>query len=216
MPPVAKNPLSYGEVALIVAIFAGWFIVASVRAVVAGFPVPHLSDQEALSIVLIECVASPVALAVLYFRGWRLKDGAVRITWFYSFVGLLLFGIAYFAEDFLYEVLSPDIGGGDFLVAFRQSITLSPVVALVTSVVNGVFEEFFLCRYLVEAFSRFGLPMALGVSALVRVAYHLYQGPLGALLVLGFGILVTVFYWRYRQVWPVMFAHILTDLLALG
>jgi membrane protease YdiL (CAAX protease family) len=45
--------------------------------------------------------------------------------------------------------------------------------------------------------------------------YHLYQGPLGAILVLGFGVVVSLFYWRFRQVWPVMVAHMLADAAAL-
>jgi uncharacterized protein len=214
VPPVARSPLSVHEVALVVAIFAGWFIYSSVQAVLTGFPVPHISDKDALGILLTECLAFPVALSVLWARGWRLRDFGVRPTWLYSFAGILLFGFAVLLNAALWELLGHLIGGREFLQQFSQAISLSFPVALLVSVVNGVFEEFFLCRYLVEAFAKFGPAIALGVSALVRIMYHLYQGPLGAILVLGFGIVVSVFYWRFRQVWPVMFAHMLADLAA--
>ena len=56
---------------------------------------------------------------------------------------------------------------------------------------------------------------AIGVSALIRMTYHLYQGPLGAITVMTFGLLLTGFYWRYRTLWPVISAHIITDFAAL-
>ncbi len=214
MPPVARNPLSLHEVALVVAIFAGWFMYSSVAAVLSGFPVPHLTDKDAIGIVLTECLAFPVALAVLWSRGWRPKDLAIHVTWLHSFVGVLLFGGTILINLVVWELLSKLVGGADFLKQFLHAISLSFPVALLVSIINGAFEEFFLCRYLVEAFARFGYPIALGVSAFVRVMYHLYQGPLGAITVLAFGIAVSAFYWRFRQVWPVMLAHMLADFFA--
>lgn len=214
MPPVARSPLSLHEIVLVVAIFSGWFIYSSLQAVLSGFPIPHLTDKEALGILLTECFAFPVAYAVLWARGWRFKDLGIQVTWLHSFAGLLLFGGAILLNMVLWELLGHAIGGREFLQQFSLSISVSFPVALLLSAVNGFFEEFFLCRYLVEAFAKFGPAVALGVSALVRVMYHLYQGPLGAILVLGFGIVVTLFYWRFRQVWPVMFAHMLADFAA--
>lgn len=215
MPPVARSPLSLYEIALVVAIFAGWFIFSSVHAVLSGFPIPHLSDREALGLLLSECIAFPIAFAVLWVRGWRLKDLGIQVTWLNSFVGLLLFGGTFLLNVALLELLGHAVGGREFLREFSQAISVSFPVAFLLSVANGFFEEFFLCRYLVEAFTKFGPALAIGASALVRVMYHLYQGPLGAILVLAFGLVVTLFYWRFRRVWPAMLAHMLADLEAL-
>jgi len=176
---------------------------------------PHLSDKEALSLVLIECLAIPVAGTVPWVRGWKLKDLGFKPTWLNSFAGVLLFGATVLVNLALWETLGHLVGSKEFLRQFAQSISVSIPVAVLLSVINGIFEEFFLCRYLVEAFTKFGPAIALGVSALVRVMYHLYQGPLGAILILGFGIAVTAFYWRFRQVWPALVAHILADFFAL-
>ena len=198
------------------AIFAGWFIFASIQAVLSGFPVPHLSDKDALGILITECLAFPVALAVLWMRGWRRRDLGIHPTWLYSFVGILLFGGSLLFDQIVWELLGHMIGGREFLDQFAQAISISLPIAFLLSIFNGVFEEFFLCRYLIEAFSKFGPAIALGISSFVRIMYHLYQGPLGAVLVLGFGLVVTSFYWRFRQVWPVMVAHMLTDFFALA
>jgi membrane protease YdiL (CAAX protease family) len=99
--------------------------------------------------------------------------------------------------------------------AFANATALSFPVALLLSVVNGAYEELFLTRYLVDTLARYGASVALGVSALGRVTYHLYQGPLGAVSVWAFGLVVTVSYWRFGELRPVMSAHVLADLAAL-
>ena len=202
------------EAALVTIIFAGWFIVASAQSMFAGFPTPKLTDQAALGMVLFECIAFAIAAAVLYARGWRLDDLRFRITPSRSIVGLVLFGITCVIHFAVWVLIGSTIGGTDVLLNFALATSLSLPVALILSVVNGMFEEFFLCRYLVEAFAKAGAAVALGVSALVRVMCHLYQGPVGAVSILGCGLILTLFYWRYRELWPVMFAHIAADFAA--
>jgi membrane protease YdiL (CAAX protease family) len=214
VPYRSPKQASKFEIALVVAIFAGWFILGSVNAVLTGFPNPSISNQDALGIVVLECVAFTVAASVLWSRGWRLEDFRPRMTWWFTFVGFVLFGAAFVVNLPFHLVADTAIAGKEFVLEFGKSISVSLPVALLLSVVNGVFEEFFLARYLLEALAQYGTAIALGCSALVRVAYHLYQGPFGALSVLLFGLVVTGFYWRYRQVWPVMVAHMLADLVA--
>lgn len=216
MPPVARKPHSFFEIFLVVLVFSGWFVLASIQAVIEGFPIPQISDKEALSVVIVECLAFPAALAFLWGQGWRAKDLGIDITWLNSFAGVLLFGFSILVNLILWEAIGHLVGGKEFLKQFSQAISVSLPLVLLLSVLNGIFEEFFLCRYLVEAFAKYGPAVAVGVSAFVRIMYHLYQGPLGAVLVLAFGIVVTAFYWRFRQVWPSMLAHILADVAALA
>jgi membrane protease YdiL (CAAX protease family) len=88
-------------------------------------------------------------------------------------------------------------------------------MVLLASAVNGVYEETFLVGYLVRGFRHRGAAAAVGVSVLVRLLCHLYQGPLGALAAVVFGTLAGAFYWRSRWLWPVAFAHMLQDLISL-
>lgn len=94
------------------------------------------------------------------------------------------------------------------MVAGAQ-ISLGPLLAM--SLVNGIYEEVFLLGYLQRALEGFGASFAVGVSLLVRVLYHLYQGPSGALYVLGFGLVLGLYFLRTRELWPVAFAHIFAD-----
>jgi membrane protease YdiL (CAAX protease family) len=209
-----RSSSSTYEVILITGIFAGWFIFSSVHAVVAGFPDAAITDQAALVLIAFECIAFAAAAAVLWTRGWRARDLAFRVTWWYSFAGVLLFGVTLLLSFGVWDLLGQSLGGREFLIEFANAIALSFPVALLLAVLNGAYEEFFLTRYLVDTLARYGASVALGVSALVRMTYHLYQGPLGAVSVLAFGLVVTVFYWRFGELWPVMFAHMLADLAA--
>ena len=174
------RPSSSFEIALIVAIFSGWFIIASINAVMTGFPAPTLSDRDAIGLIVLECVAFAVAATVLYARGWRKNDFAFRVTWWLTLIGVILFLAVVFIDFTVLRAVGALLGGVDFVEEFGRSISLSLPLAALLSVINGAFEEFFLTRYLIEALAEHGVPIALGVSSLVRVMYHLYQGPTGA------------------------------------
>lgn len=212
-PTGASAPLA--EVLIIVAIFAGWFIYASIHMVLGGSAVTQFSDSQALATITFEGLAFGLAAIVLGLRGWRLREFRFRVTWRGCAVGVLLFGVAFLVHWAVWELLGPRLGGSERLLQFSESAALSLPVALLFSAVNGAFEEFFLTRYLVSALAPSGMAIAIGASGLVRVAYHLYQGPVGAISVLGIGVVFTLFYWRHREIWPVMFAHMVADAVAL-
>lgn len=211
-----QKAVPIGEVVVVTAIFSGWFIFLSIQAVLSGFPTPRLSDHDALGLVLLEGLMFAAAVSILVARGWRTQDFLFRVTWLASFAGVLLFGALLIAHFAVWELLGSLLGGRDVLAEFARATTLSLPVALLLSVVNGAFEEFFLTRYLIEALAGAGASIALGVSALIRITYHLYQGPTGAVSILAIGLVLTSFYWRFREIWPVMLAHMIADLAALA
>jgi uncharacterized protein len=179
--------------------------------------VSSFEDRDALALIRFECAAFLIAAAVLVvLRGWRLDDFGFRITPVGTLAGLLLYGAALAVIYVLWTLVGTRLPGTEIVDELTRATTLTFPVLVAFSVVNGAFEEFFLTRYLIEAFSKHGVCVALGASAAVRLSYHTYQGPWGALSVLAFGLVVTLFYWRYREVWPAMSAHMLADFLALA
>ena len=58
--------------------------------------------------------------------------------------------------------------------------------------------------------------MAINVSVVVRLLYHLYQGPIGILMVVPMGLLYGYVYSRTRQLWSLVVAHVLVDLIGLA
>ena len=206
------------EATLIVAICFGWFIASSIAAVASGFPASSetFSDGSLVGLILIELALGAIALAVLRFRGYALADLLPTPTWQGCAIGVLLFIVTtlawgavaqcFPADAFAHQPIADMVSG--------KRVTLPVVIAL--SMVNGLYEETFLLGYLMRGFRAAGPSLAIGLSVLVRVMYHLYQGPLGAVSVLVYGLVVGLFYWRTGKLWPAVFAHTLADALALA
>jgi membrane protease YdiL (CAAX protease family) len=57
--------------------------------------------------------------------------------------------------------------------------------------------------------------LALNVSVGLRLFYHLYQGPLGVLSVIPFGLIGGYWYGRTGRLWPVMVAHSFVDVIGM-
>jgi len=50
----------------------------------------------------------------------------------------------------------------------------------------------------------------------VRLLYHLYQGPIGVLTAVPMGLLYGYIYSRTRQLWPMIVAHVLLIIVSLS
>jgi membrane protease YdiL (CAAX protease family) len=88
-------------------------------------------------------------------------------------------------------------------------------VLILNAVEAGVLEEF-IAAYLITRLQQLRLtPMAaVGVSALLRGSYHLYQGWGGFLGNLAMGALFGFVFVRTRRAWPLVIAHVLLDVSA--
>jgi len=89
-----------------------------------------------------------------------------------------------------------------------------PTIVLV-SLINPVFEEVFVCGYVIEALrERFGLTTAINVSVLIRASYHLYQGVGTLPFHCAYGLLQAYAYVRFRRLWPLLVSHAILDFAA--
>ena len=61
-----------------------------------------------------------------------------------------------------------------------------------------------------------GMWTAINVSTGMRMLYHLYQGPTGILISVPMGLLFGYAYARTRMLWPLIFAHVLIDIIGLS
>lgn len=89
-------------------------------------------------------------------------------------------------------------------------------VLILSAVRHAIVEEVIVVGYLLNRFGKFGwsTPVAIGVSALLRGSYHLYQG-FGPFV--GNAVMGLVFGWIYsrtRRVMPLVIAHALLDIVA--
>jgi uncharacterized protein len=213
----AQQRPSYSEAAVLVAIVFGWFILSSVFAALDGFPTPAaFSDASLVGLMVTELVLGAMALSFLRFRGHALKDLLPAPDWRGAMEGTVLCGAAIIACGVVNALLPSSPGAVDPVAQMLAQAKPSLTVALAASVLNGLYEETFLLGYLMRGFASFGASFALGLSVLVRVLYHLYQGPAGAVSIVVFGIMLGVSYWRTRRLWPAVVAHILADIIGLS
>jgi len=113
----------------------------------------------------------------------------------------------------LYQAVVPPSPVPDVIEFSFSGLTVVTLIAF--SVVDGSFEEMFLLGVLTRGLRGLGLGLAIGLPLLLRLLYHTYQGPLGALGVVAFGIAVTLMYVKTGRLWPSVYAHILADVIPM-
>ncbi len=203
-----------GEALAVVAVCFGLPILLSLHSVLAGLRVDanSFSDAGMLSLVGYELVLALVAVTLLRRRGYDIASLRPRPTWIDSGLGVLLALAAGVAAMVAMAPLRGSLAEKS-VSEMMQHATVSPPTLLLAAIVNGSFEEVFLLAFLMRGLRDRGLSFSLGVMLLVRLSYHLYQGPSGALSVLGVGLVFGLFYARTQRLWPVVFAHMMWDVI---
>ena len=90
-----------------------------------------------------------------------------------------------------------------------------PVLVL-SALQNALLEEVVAVGYLMERLRelRWAVPAVIAASALLRGAYHLYQGPGMAVGNVLMGVVFSWYYLRRRRVMPLVIAHTTLDVVA--
>jgi uncharacterized protein len=162
---------------------------------------------------------------MLSLRGWtgaQLGLAPVR-SWSRELLSTPLAGLglalaayaAYVIAAMVVAGLSPELVRQAFA---RRLVALHLPVAtvLAVSLVNPVFEQVFVCGYVVSSLrERLGVANAINISVGIRLAYNLYQAAGAVLAVTPFGLIAASWFVRTRRLAPLALAHALTDLTAL-
>ncbi len=203
------------DLAVITAICFGLFIFSSIQAVMQGLPEHHVNDSQLGGLIALECATTLVALIYLRARGHDLRSLLPAATLPGVVIGgglyLLTLLLALPAESLLAAVVP----------ALRETPNalhptgVSPLMILAVSLVNGLYEEAFLLGFLQAGLARADTHFGVGMVLLIRLSYHLYQGPGGALFVIIFGAVVGYYYLRTGKLWPAVVAHMIGDVVGL-
>ena len=208
---VDTSPL---EAAAVVALCFGWGIYASTAMVLRGFPSgPSFTDAGAVGLALFEAVFAALAIVLLRLRRYDVRSLVPRVTWLGSVLGVGLTVAVWMVALLVALPFGAAVQSEQPISQMVATSTITAPFLLVMAVVNGTFEEVFLLGFLQRGLRGHGTSISLGVALLVRVSYHLYQGPLGAVSVLGFGIVLGLFHARTQRLWPAVLAHIICDIV---
>jgi len=206
-----NSTLTLLDAAIVSAICFGLFILWSTQAVLGGFPEAKFSDTSNVWSILLETGLAATALLYLRARNFDIAALALRPDIEGTLLGLGLFVGAWLAGV---VATAPFLVPGSQQEMAKFSFSgLSIGSTVLFAMVNGAFEEVFLLGVLLRGLRSQGLSIALGLPLLVRLLYHLYQGPLGTVWITAFGVTFSLFYIRTGRLWPAVFAHTLWDIV---
>jgi membrane protease YdiL (CAAX protease family) len=212
LPPAA-------EFVIVITICFGYFILVSLLSAFgpAAETTAAVYDEASLiGLLLIEALLLGPAVLFLLLRGWRLADFELGVSLRSSGEGIVLFALTYLLFLVMYFGLAALAGNEDMFALGSSSYRPNLLVAVLVSIVNPVFEEVFVVGYVIKALEgRYGATFAIGVSVLIRLLYHTYQGAMAVAFIFPMGVLFAVAYWRRRALWPLILAHGLFDFIGL-
>jgi membrane protease YdiL (CAAX protease family) len=211
---------AWAEFAIVVGCAFGYFIVTSLYS--ALHPVlllkPHHTNLSLIVLGIVETAALVLVGSFLWARGWTAARLGLRPTFADTGMGAglaLVTYVAYIAAWFVFALSVPTLAEQAMHVTVvSQGIALS--TALIVPWINGLYEEVFVAGYIITALKeRHSLWFAINVSVGVRLAYHLYQGALGVVVVVPLGLIFGYWYARNGRLWPLVVAHALIDLVGM-
>lgn len=187
-------------------------ISTSIGAVIQRHRFYVYDTRRAISGIVYELLVMAIALAVLRIRGWRFRDFRLDPSIAGTFGGFLFF----FGYTTLWIAMSMGLYfAGLRLQTASMRFTARAELALLFCVINPFFEELFVLAYNMKAMEGENAAAATTFSAFVRFLYHLYQGPLGAVMILLFGLGAGVVFRRWRTLWPIVIGHMVLDIVAM-
>jgi membrane protease YdiL (CAAX protease family) len=170
-------------------------------------------DQSHASRIATEAAILLVVAWILHIRGWTVSRLTGRSSLPAVLAGIPLFMAYYFFYAGVVVAISALFGP---IIANVRFVASAPVLLmLVFILVNSVFEEALVTGYVVTALSEQGAALAITASALLRLLYHLYQGPVASLAILPLGLMFAAVFWKWRTLWPLIAAHTLANVVAL-
>jgi membrane protease YdiL (CAAX protease family) len=199
------------DVVVVLVICFGWPIIGSIRAFVFAYPPRPFDDSIFLTVILEELILATVALVYLRWRGYDLSLLVPRPTLLGGLVGLGLYALATLVIWPVYALAGAEILSREPIEQMVAGSSISTLWLVAVSIVNALFEEIFLTGYVLRELLTVGAPLAIGATVLIRALAHVYQGSLGTFSVICVGVVLATYYWRKRQLWPVVFAHFVAD-----
>jgi membrane protease YdiL (CAAX protease family) len=170
----------------------------------------HMTDAGLIAFPIIELILFATILWIGRVRGWSIAKFGFKISWRGTVGGIILFAVAETAMIGVtagMQILNPEQTPFTF-----SRLALLPIILI--SLMNPVFEELLGTGYFIGSLQSLGMWPAVMASAIFRGAYHLQFGINAAASIFALGAIFGFVYWRWRQLWPLVIAHTMADLIA--
>ena len=175
----------------------------------------ELTTGRVLRGFVIEASLLAIVALILRARGWTNERIGLDFSIGPASAGLLLF-FAYITVYWITGLAVLSVAPGAAKQhAFQFVIRAHPAAMIAFIVINSFYEEIVVAGYVMTALSQQGAALAITASTLLRFSYHLYQGPLASIAILPLGLLFGAVYWRWGNLWPLIVAHTINNLISL-
>lgn len=216
MRQLIRNLSDRTEFIVVTVISFSWITLSSLSILLSGIRRIEVTTGAVLQTMLMEVLILAAVAAILRVRGWTIRRLGLEFSWKAAAAGIPLFVIYLLVYSITVTLVIMVFPAARTAWVFSL-IPRAPFFLIVLFVVlNSVFEELLVTAYVIESFARDGAGLAITVSTLFRFAYHLYQGPLASLSIIPLGLLFGMMYWQRRNVWPLMVAHTISNVVVFA
>jgi uncharacterized protein len=175
----------------------------------------RITSQGEFSIVIYETVALLIILYILKIRNWSLSDFNLEFTLRMIWIGLLIIFVRNVIGNISYKIFElvsvADQTTPKHLKFGLESNWLS--ISLII-IINSIYEEFILIGYFFKRLEKYHPALVIGLSMLIRVSYHTYQGWMSLFFIVPTGLVFGYYYYKYKKLWPLIIAHGFSNLFA--
>jgi len=225
---------SWWEIVLVLCVMLGPFAWSAVNQALQGGDLTSIEKLLSTKGLLRNTAAEAGLLAAFCFylrwRGWWPADFKIRIDLPGTLLAFPLCIVASLANVITATVVMLTVlviaphphGLAAALLATSPQVRphhvdLAWTIIIVGSVVNAYLEELTFMGYAFHQFAAKRNPIfALLVMVFLRMLLHTYKGPVGMLGIGAFSFVYGITYLKVRRLWPLILAHILTDIFAFG
>jgi membrane protease YdiL (CAAX protease family) len=213
-----KLPL-VAEFFIVILIAFGYFIFHSFNWIFEIFEedaIVLFTNFDLYSLIALELAALLLVGIFLYSRNYKFSDFNFAFSLENSTYGLILFSANYILYYLLYMAVATvftELFNNDLTIyasPFKINASLPAIIAI--SIINPVFEETIVVGYIVKSLEKTLAPaIIIGMSVIIRLSYHVYQGPIILVSIMPMGLLFAWLYWKTQRLWPLVLAHAVLD-----
>jgi membrane protease YdiL (CAAX protease family) len=206
------------EFIFVTGIAFGYFILCSISAVFSPYPA-QITGNRLWFLVIYE----PIILYIIYWflkqREWPFENLKINPSLKATLYGILLVVLSYITYNVVW--LAAYLMFPKIVMSINQptlaGTQLNLLNILAVSIINPFFEEVLVVGYVITTLKSFkGESFAINISVAIRLAYHLYQGPLAAFSIIPIGLIFAYWYVKKENLWSLIVAHAVMDFIGLS
>ena len=213
------------ELCLVIGVAFAAPIFAAIYSLLAGSSGQNYQASGAFVFygLIYELLAIAVMAYVLSRQGRGLKQIGLSFSWMDIPVSLLLLVVSYVAFYICYVAIFSgyySIFGRALTQPASTQTYLDSGIAVGTIlfvILNPFYEELIARAYVISEvrYLTGSNLLAVLVSVVIQVVYHLYQGIPAAIALGAMFLVFSIYYAKYKRIMPVILAHLYFDLFAL-